>query len=79
MCAMCADLQGELDIVVDDERHAVLAREPSDRFRLVVRIALVAVLEEGDAALESGSHLGDEPRSVGRDGVQASHLRWGMT
>ncbi len=75
MHAIGADLQRELDVVVDDQRHAVLAREPGDFLCLVEGAVLVAVLEEGDAALQGGTYLGDEPWSFGRDGVQASHLR----
>ncbi len=68
MGAVGRHLESELDVVVDDERHAALAAQlrKLDCFYAphVSRSALAPVLEEGDAAFERRADLGEQLGAV---------------
>src|SRR5262245_29778535 len=75
MDAVGADLECELDVVVDDERHAAGAAKREERPCLIgTGLLLAPVLEEGDAALEGARDLVDDLAALGRNGVQPAQL-----
>src|SRR5207244_10616690 len=72
--AVGAELERELDVVVDDDRYAEFASEPYHRLRLRTVDGLAAVLEKCDAAFQREAHFSFDVAAFRRDGIEPAQL-----
>src|SRR3989442_1708432 len=74
MHAVCAKLERELDVVVDDHWHAELAAQAHDGTREYHVAPLLAVLQERDAALQRKAGVSLDVAALPRDRIEPAQL-----